>query len=257
MKREIDFSKYSSIKVGSKVAVEVIDEPISLPKGAFIIGGANNLLVSPTPPPLFMLSKEFAYIKQKDGLLYIGGATKSGVIDSYCKREDIGGFEYLSKLPGTLGGLIKMNAGMKDDEITDHLVAIKTDRGYIQKEELSYGYRYMELDEIVYEAVFEVQKGYDKQKLKKFTVMRKNQPKEPSAGSFFKNPPGDYAGRLIEAVGLKGYKKGGMAWSEVHANFLVNLGGGSFDEAIFLVDEAKRRVREAFGIELENEVLVL
>ncbi len=257
MTRKIDFSRYSSIKVGTTVAVEVIDEPIALPKGAEIIGGANNLLVSPTPPPLFMLSKQFAYIEQKDGLLYIGAATKSGVMDSYFKREDIGGFEYLFKLPGTLGGLIKMNAGMKDDEITDYLVAIKTHRGYIQKNELNYGYRYMELDDIVYEAIFEIKKGYDKQKLEKYTAMRSNQPKEPSAGSLFKNPKGDYAGRLIESVGLKGYRKGGMAWSDIHSNFLVNMGNGNFDDAIFLVEEAKRRVMQEFGIELENEVLVL
>jgi UDP-N-acetylmuramate dehydrogenase len=83
------------------------------------------------------------------------------------------------------------------------------------------------------------------------------QPKEPSAGSCFKNPVGDYAGRLIEAVGLRGFRRGGAGFSQKHANFLVNLGGATFDEAIWLIDEAKRRVLESFGIALETEIKIV
>ena len=96
------------------------------------------------------------------------------------------------------------------------------------------------------------------QKLKDELIkLRANQPKEPSAGSAFKNPKGDYAGRLIEAVGLKGYQIGGMAWSNVHSNFLVNLGDGTFDEAIELIELAKKRVYQKFGIVLEEEVQII
>ncbi|RUM66349.1 MAG: UDP-N-acetylmuramate dehydrogenase, partial [Sulfurospirillum sp.] len=136
MKRLIDFSKYSSIKIGSTIEVNVINSPIDLPKDAVIIGGANNLLVSPTPPPLFVLSKEFSYIKKDGEFLIIGAATKSGQIDSFCKKEGIGGFEYLSKLPGTLGGLIAMNAGMKEDEIFNSLVEVKTATKTLKKDEI-------------------------------------------------------------------------------------------------------------------------
>ncbi len=257
MKRAIDFSKYSSIKIGGVYSVEVIQEEIELPKGAFIIGGANNLLLSNNPPPLFMLSKKFSYIKRETNKLIIGGASKSGEINSFCKKRDIGGFEFLSKLPGTLGGLVAMNAGMKEDEIFNSLIAIKTDKGYKKRDEIEYGYRFANLDGIVYEAIFEIENGYDNSKLDLFEKMRKNQPKEPSAGSVFKNPKGDFAGRLIEVVGLKGYQKGGAKFSEVHANFLVNCGGASFDDALFLIEEAKRRVYEEFGIRLENEVQIL
>jgi len=257
LKRLVDFSKYSSIKIGSTIEVNVINSPIKLPEDAVIIGGANNLLVSPNPPPLFMLSKEFSYIKKDGDFIIIGGATKSGQIDSFCKRNDIGGFEYLSKLPGTLGGLIAMNAGMKEDEIFNSLVEIKTATKTLKKDEIDHGYRYAKIDGIVYEATFKAEGGYDFKKLELFSDMRKNQPKEPSAGSFFKNPPNDYAGRLIEAVGLKGKKRGGVKWSEVHANFLVNCGSGTFEDAVFLVDEAKRRVYEEFGILLKREVLIL
>ncbi len=87
--------------------------------------------------------------------------------------------------------------------------------------------------------------------------MRSNQPSTPSAGSCFKNPKGDYAGRLIEAVGLKAKCVGGMEYSSEHANFLVNNGKGTFKDAISLIEEAQKRVSEEFGISLECEVMIL
>ena len=84
-----------------------------------------------------------------------------------------------------------------------------------------------------------------------------NQPSTPSAGSCFKNPEGDYAGRLIEAVGLKGERVGGMEFSTRHANFLVNHGNGNFDDAITLIQEAQKRVYEEFNIWLDCEIIIL
>jgi len=253
----IDFSKFSSIKIGPVAEVILIDEIVSLPDGIFLVGGANNILVSNDPPPLVKLDKKFDYIKLKDNELIIGGATKSGRIFSYCKKHNIKGFEYLSKLPGTLGGLVKMNAGMKDDEIFNYLSKIKSYKGYIKKSDIDHGYRFADIKSTIYEAVFKVEQGFSEEKLDLFTQMRKNQPSLPSAGSAFKNPPNDYAGRLIEAVGLKGYKKGGACFSEVHANFLVNEGDATFEDAIFLIGEAKKRVFEEFGIRLENEIIIV
>jgi UDP-N-acetylmuramate dehydrogenase len=257
MTRKIDFSQYSSIKIGPVVDVTLIDTPKPLSRDYFMIGGANNLLVSPNPPPLAMLSKKFDYIRLEDDLLIVGGATKSGRIFSFVKKNDIKNFEYLGKLPGTLGGLIYMNAGMKEDEIFNHLVKIKTSEGYISKEEIEHGYRFAKIDDIVYEAYFHVEKGFDKEKLAHFTKMRANQPSEPSPGSAFKNPPGEYAGRLIEAVGMKGYRIGDAAFSDIHANFLVNLGNATFEDALSLLTEAKKRVEAQFGILLENEVQIV
>lgn len=257
MKRLVDFSKYSSIKIGTPIEVDIIEDEIALLDGAFIIGGANNLLVSNNPPPLYMLSKKFSYITLKKDILKIGGATKSGVINSFCKKHNIKGLEFLAKLPGTLGGLVAMNAGMKDDEIFNYLLEVKTDKGYIKKEDISHGYRYADIDGVVYEAVFKVEFGYSLNRVELFDKMRKNQPKEPSAGSVFKNPKGDFAGRLIEAVGLKGVKRGDVGFSEVHANFLVNYGGGVYKDAIYLIELAKKRVFEEFGILLEEEIIIL
>ena len=87
--------------------------------------------------------------------------------------------------------------------------------------------------------------------------MRENQPSTSSAGSCFKNPKGNYAGRLIEAVGLKGKRVGDMEFSSQHANFLVNHGDGNFNDALYLIKEAQKRVKEGFEIELKCEILIL
>ena len=86
---------------------------------------------------------------------------------------------------------------------------------------------------------------------------RSNQPKGASFGSCFANPSGDHAGRLIEAAGLKGFRIGGCGFSEIHANFLINYGGGSFEDALNLINLAKERVYELFGIRLRCEVVIL
>lgn len=254
--KTIDFSKYSSIRIGPKIDVALIENDV-VPAGHFIVGAANNLLVSPNPPPLMILSKEYDFIRIEGNRLIIGAATPGGKVVSFCKKHDIAHFEYLSKLPGTLGGMLKMNAGLKEYEIFNHLISLRTQSGWIAKEDIDYGYRTTSIREVIFEAAFDLERGFSSERLEMFAQMRSNQPSDPSAGSCFKNPPGDYAGRLIEAVGLKGYRIGSMAFSEVHANFLVNYGNGTFEDALALIREAQTRVREAFGIELQMEIVII
>ena len=227
------------------------------PIDRYLIGGANNLLISPNPPPLMMLSKDFATITQEDNILTIGASMPSGRILSYTKKYNIGGFEFCAKLPGVLGGLLAMNAGVKEYEIFNILHSIKIDGVWIERDNIEYGYRFAHLNGIATEAKFEIREGFNQDLLDELASLRTNQPKEPSAGSAFKNPKGDYAGRLIEAVGLKGVRKGGMGWSAVHSNFLVNFGGGTFGDAKYLIDIAKREVWDMFEVELEEEIKIL
>ena len=255
--KTIDFSKYSSIKVGQETEVLMIEEKDSIPSDRYLIGGANNLLVSPNPPPLMMLSKDFSYIKEKDGMLIIGATMPTGRIVSYAKKHNIAGFEFCSKLPGTLGGMLAMNAGVKKYEIFNILDSIEINGKWISKEAIAYGYRFAKLAGIATAAKFKIVQGFDKTLLETLLNLRSNQPHDPSAGSAFKNPEGDYAGRLIEAVGLKGCRKGDMAWSEVHSNFLVNLGEGKFDDARYLIDLAKQEVLKEFNITLKEEIKIL
>lgn len=253
----IDFSKYSSIKVGQPTKVLMIEKGDSIPTDRYLIGGANNLLVSPTPPPLMMLSKDFAYITQEDNILEIGAAMPTGRIVSYVKKHDISGFEFCSKLPGTLGGMLAMNAGVKEYEIFNILHSVEIEGRWIAKEDIEYGYRSANLGGIATAARFEVKGGFNQALLDSLLSLRSNQPQDPSAGSAFKNPEGDYAGRLIEEVGLKGFRKGGMQWSEVHANFLVNLGEGSFEDAKYLIDLAKEKIFDKFHITIQEEIKIL
>ncbi|MDR1555281.1 MAG: UDP-N-acetylmuramate dehydrogenase [Campylobacteraceae bacterium] len=257
MEKEIDFSRYTSIKIGPVKSVHLIEDIKPLQNGVFLIGGGNNLLVSPNPPLLAMLSKKFDFIKDEGHMLRVGAATLGGKLLSYAKKYDIGGFELLQKLPGTLGGIVKMNAGLKEFCISDNLRSILTCKGWIDKKDIAFSYRNSDIDGVIYEILFEKRSGFDHQKLEVFKNMRKNQPSNPSAGSCFKNPPNDYAGRLLEQAGLKGKKIGDMAFSDVHANFLVNLGGGTYNEAMELIKTAQEIVLEKFDIKLELEIKIV
>ena len=255
--KTIDFSTYSSIRIGQPEAVLMIEKGDVIPNDRMLIGGANNLLVSPTPPAMMMLSKDFATIEEKSGLLEIGAAMPTGRIVSYAKKHDIAGFEFCAKLPGTLGGMLAMNAGVKEYEIFDILHSVQIDGRWVPKEAIPHGYRFADLGGIATAARFEIKRGYSASLNEALKALRANQPQDPSAGSAFKNPEGDAAGRLIDAVGLKGYSIGDMAWSEVHANFLVNLGKGSYADAMTLISLAKEKVERAFGIALEEEIKIL
>jgi len=254
--KTIDLAALSSIAIGPTADVFMITSD-TYPDDAYLIGAGNNILFGTTLPPLMKLSKTYDFIRFEEGILRIGAATPGGKIVSFCKKHDIGGFEFLSHLPGTLGGMLKMNAGLKTYEIFNLLLRLRTRSGWHEKCDIPHGYRTTGIDEVVFEAVFMMEKGFDPNKIALFKTMRDNQPADPSAGSAFKNPPGDYAGRLIEAVGLKGHRIGDMAFSERHANFLVNLGQGTFADTQTLLVLAQDKVMEKFGIALEKEIIVL
>ena len=254
--RTIDFKKYSSIRIGPVLDVLVINE-IGDYSDYQIIGRANNLLISPNTTKKFaILGDEFDYIKEENGKLYVGCATTSGKLLTYTRKNNIANLEFLAKLPGNLGGLVKMNAGLKSWEMFNYIHSIKTKDGYIKKEDVDFSYRETKINTIVYEVVFNIEYGFSKDMLKEFNKMRDNQPHVPSAGSCFKNPKGDFAGRLIESIGLKGIKKGDMSFSEQHANFLVNYGNGSFEDAIYLIDLAKEKIKKEFDIDIEEEIII-
>ena len=255
--KKIDFSKYSSIKVGPVVDVLVIEDGDTIPKNHFLIGGANNLLLSPTPPPLMMLGKSFDYIKIKEDYLEVGCATKTGRLLSFAKKNNIANLEFIAKLPGTIGGMVAMNAGVKSYEIFNIIKEVQINGKWVKKEQIEHGYRFANLGGIATRVRLKLEYGYNERLKDELLKLRDNQPKEPSAGSCFKNPKGDYAGRLIEAVGLKGFRVGNMAFSKIHANFLVNLGDGTFEDAITLIELAKSKVLKQFNIELEEEIKLI
>ena len=256
----IDFKKYSSVRIGNEFEVLVLDQIYDF--DGFLIGGANNLLVSPKPKNIGILGDSFDFIqildRNKDFIhLRIGCKTKSSKMYRFAKENNLKGFEYLSKIPGTLGGLLKMNAGLKGECISQNLIKIATSQGEILRANINFDYRFCPLNTHFFWAEFKLNFGFDTLKDEALKIARSNQPSGASFGSIFKNPKNDFAGRLIEAVGLKGFSKGDAMLSDKHANFLINKKNASFEDAFFLIELARKKVFEEFGTNLENEVIII
>lgn len=272
----IDFSTYSSLRIGAPLQVNVLQKDTLLKDLAILgfiddecahntpnlIGKANNLLISPNASNLALLDKEFSYIDLYEHYIEIGAFTSSSKIYSFCKQHNLGGLEFLCGLPGSLGGIIKMNAGLKGTdgkmyEIANVLESVNINGKWVDCGDIAFGYRYSGICGCIIGARVKRKEGFDTTLVSGFQSIRAKHPKKPSCGSCFKNPQGDFAGRLLESVGLRGFCLGGVGFSENHANFLVNLGGGTFAQALELIDIAKKRVFEEFNIALECEVQII
>lgn len=256
----IDFKKYSSVKIGPKLEVEILEQKCKF--DGFIIGGANNLLIGEPKANLAILGEKFNFcnILEKNEnymILDIGCATKSSTMYKFTKENNLKGFEFLTKIPGLLGGLLKMNAGLKDECISKNLLSIDLYDKTLNKEDINFDYRFNPLQDIMFSAKFKLYFGFDNEKNELLKNARNNQPNGASFGSIFKNPKGDFAARLIEQVGLKGFGKNDAMISDKHANFLINKKNASFEDAMFLIKLAQKRVFEEFGIQLQTEVKIL
>ncbi|WP_281757023.1 UDP-N-acetylmuramate dehydrogenase [Helicobacter suis] len=252
----IDFSRYSSVKIGSKVKVRVIKQCGDY-AGLFIIGLANNLLVSSSAKNLAMLDTCFDYIVDCGSYIEVGARTSAQKLFGYFRDHNLYGLEFLGALPGSVGGLVKMNAGMKTYEFKDILLEANINGKWLVVEDLHLTYRSSQIVGVIFKVRLKKIPGFRIEVLKACMIMRKNHPKKPSFGSCFKNPPGDFAGRLLEMAGLRGFNLEHVGFASTHANFLINLGGAHFEEAIKLIALAKERVLNAFGIILEEEVCIV
>lgn len=178
------------------------------------------------------------------------------------------GIYRLAGFPATVGGAVAMNAGAFGTEISHYLKSLlvmdwEGNVGKIRAEDVKFDYRSSPFPDMgivlmaelrLRRANFDVKSEYSLIRDKR----KRTQPiNMPTSGSTFKNPPGQYAGKLLEMVGMKGYRVGDVAFSHLHANFLVNLGDGRYEDALKILLEAKRRVYEEFGIYLEEEVKVV
>jgi UDP-N-acetylmuramate dehydrogenase len=178
------------------------------------------------------------------------------------------GMEFLAGIPGTLGGATAMNAGTRLGELKDVLVRVELataeGAGFVPAAALGFAYRTCRLPPGAVVTRIEVRLRPGDVEASRAAMRadqehrRRTQPLDrPTFGSTFTNPPGDHAGRLIEAVGLKGHRVGNATWSLVHANFIVNLGGATAGDVLALIRLARARVRERLGIRLQTEVRFL
>ncbi len=182
------------------------------------------------------------------------------------------GFELFYDIPSSVGGAVVMNAGTKAGEIKDNLVKVRylnlKDRqiNEINKEEIDFEYRnsffQKHVDTIVLKAWFKLEKG-DPEEIKAKMEQTKlsrwaKQPREyPNCGSVFKRPPGHFVGPMLDEIGMKGFRAGDAKISEKHSGFIVNIGNATGRDVLAVITEAKRRVKEKFGVDLEVEQRII
>ncbi|MBM3209269.1 UDP-N-acetylmuramate dehydrogenase [Candidatus Shapirobacteria bacterium] len=236
----------------------------------FILGNGSNLLVGDKGVRGLVIKVQSSKFKvQNDNskfkIIAEAGVSLSKLITSAAEHS-LSGLEFLVGIPGTLGGAIRGNAGTKDEWIDRAVETVEIldelgERRILNRRDCKFGYRnsrFSKAKEIILGATLLVKredKLFVQRRIKDYLAKRKNQPAEPSAGSIFKNPKGDFAGRLIEAAGLKGCQIGGAQISEKHANFIVNTGGAKAVDVLALIDLAQKKVKEKFGVELEEEII--
>jgi len=253
--------------------------------GWYLLGGGTNTIFNEKgfSGVVIRLGRNFRFINfLSPPLLHVGsGASLSRLLEK-CQKQGLGGLEFCYGIPGTMGGAVAGNAGMEGHSIHDFVKIIHgvTDQGkkvIIRRGEYSYGYRSVNLPLlssqnrahsqnkhnaiIITSVVLELNKAESqKQKhlLERYKKIRLNQPaSRGTAGSIFKNPEGDFAGRLIEAAGLKGSAIGGACVSKKHGNWIVNKGNASANDVLSLISLVRKTVKKRFGVELEPEVKIV
>jgi UDP-N-acetylmuramate dehydrogenase len=235
------------------------------------VGKGSNILVKDRGLKgiALLLQGELEGVEEKGGTIHAGGGLGLSELVRFSHKRGLAGLEFLAGIPGTVGGAVAMNAGAWGKSTGDVVTVVETltadgTRLAMKKSELPFGYRRAGLPAgaVVVKAQFKGTPDRPEaigERIRDYLERRKTgQPLEyPSAGSVFKNPPQDFAGRLIESVGLKGKRVGGAMISEKHANVIVNVGGASAEDILLLMDTARQRVREQTGIDLEPEIKVV
>jgi UDP-N-acetylmuramate dehydrogenase len=233
----------------------------------FVLGNGSNLVISDAGfPGLVIYTGQFGGIRWDGPRVTVEcGALLWDVVNQSVERG-FAGIENLAGIPGTVGGGTWINAGAFDQELKDviaEVVSLDGEGAERRRDNAAcaFGYRrsvFCELDETILETTLELRRG-DAVALtaQAASIVRRREERQPlhlpNAGSMFKRPPGNYAGALIEAAGLKGFRMGNAGISDKHANFTVNLGGATAQEIWDLTSEVILRVRAHSGITLERE----
>ena len=278
-------SQYTTFRVGGRVDAIYFTQNLSNLKRMvkylsgegipyLVVGRGSNLLVKDggLQGVVIMLQGELASFEQDEKnnrIIAAGGGLSIVEFLSHCKLMGLGGLEFLAGIPGTVGGAVAMNAGAfgKDMGSITQDIEMVTEQGdlvVMDQSQINFSYRTASIPRgaVIVKARFELNKEDPDtiaQRIAEYMSRRKaKQPLEyPSGGSIFKNPPNDYAGRLIENAGLKGKRIGKALISPKHANFIVNTGGAKAEDILALMDLIRKKVREETGIELEPEIKVV
>jgi len=286
LQRYVSLARYTAARIGGEadwlLEVDSVDQlsetatrlwKMEIP--FFILGGGSNVLVSDMGMrEVVILNKARLVAFDTESSLptvWAESGANFGLMARQCARRGLGGLEWAAGVPGTVGGAVFGNAGAHGRDVAASLqvaeILHSTGQGVVREswtvERFKYEYRSSvlkrnQMDAVILTAQFRMVHGDSDEiqaQMDEFANFRhETQPPGASMGSMFKNPPGDYAGRLIEAAGLKGTRIGGVEISPVHANFFVNHEGATAADVINLIQIAQRTVAEKFGVELELEI---
>lgn len=278
---EEPLSRHTSLKIGGPAEYFVEPEDLEDLKTVLwecrarglrvrVIGAGSNVLAADEGVRGVVVHLGAPYFRQ---ISFDGGrvTARAGVMNTLfiqaCAEKGLGGFEFLSGIPGNVGGAVAMNAGSHGEAVSDCfeealLLGLDGRVRRAKKAELGFGYRSSGVSgEIVVEAVFSFPAASPQAVQKKLDDYRDHRQKtqdlrHASAGCLFKNPEsaGCSSGALIDRAGLKGFRVGGAQVSEKHANFMINAGGATAADARGLIAGVREKVRETHGVELETEV---
>jgi UDP-N-acetylmuramate dehydrogenase len=272
-------SRHTSFRIGGPAelfvsvgSIEELCKTISLARENhlpyFILGGGTNILVSDEGIRGLVIENKAEKANFKGRVLYAESGISLSRLARQAIRRGLGGLEWAVGIPGTIGGAIVNNAGAYGFCIGDVLkrATILDATGEVREisaEEMGFGYRNSRFKregggEIVLSAEFDLsyrpRRWLERVVALRMAQRKATQPSLPSAGSVFKNPSGDYAGRLIEEAGLKGKRIGDAQISPKHANFIVNLGEAKASDVKALIDVTRDAVYKEFGVWLELEI---
>jgi UDP-N-acetylmuramate dehydrogenase len=235
------------------------------------LGGGSNLLVGDGELPwvVLQLASPQPDMVLEGNFAQVDAAADLGRTVTYCAKHDLGGMEGLIGVPGTVGGALRMNAGAYGMQIGSYVREVKLYRAatrqieILRGEQISFEYRHTSFapDDMMLAVRLELPSKPYREILQGIRICnekrRSSQPLgQKSAGCIFKNPPGASAGRMIDELGLKGLSVGDARVSDRHANFFVNTGKASGKDMLALIADVRARVRSAFSIDLEHEVVV-
>jgi UDP-N-acetylmuramate dehydrogenase len=261
------------VEVGSERALVALLQAVRRRQVPFqLLGLGSNVLLPDEGLPgiVARLAGELKRVRIRRGRVSAGAGAPLAVAARKAAAAGLAGLEALAGFPSTVGGAVYMNAGCYGTEIKDvlrsaRLVELDGRRHRIGVEELGATYRSTRLKTagaIVTRALFELESGDPKALLARMEELNaKRWASLPSgqanAGSIFKNPPGDFAGRLLDCAGLKGTKVGGAQVSPKHANVIVNTGGATAADVIALMRTMRAAAEEQYGVRLEPEIVLL
>ncbi len=280
-KENISLSLHTSFKTGGKAQYLVSPTTLREVKDILllckqyhlpflILGKGTNTLISDRGfKGVVLLTENLDKIFIRGNRLLCEAGVKISFLLKTCLLQSLSGIEFLAGIPGTIGGAVISNAGLKDTWISDAIEEIYVfspvtfEIKNLKKHDIYFAYRKSGLDDFfIYRVVLSLQRQ-EKESIRKNIqyYMKKRIASQPigrlCAGSVFKNPPGFFAGELIEKTGFKGYYSGGACISSKHANFIINTGKASSQDIFNIISAVQKKIKMLYNIELEPEIKIV